>query len=198
MYLDPLSDAWGGVKAERVSLLPTPLGLQPTEYVRNAWANRPYGQVSEMEVRSLHDGEMWAIKLTWSAGEHRPEGEFPDSAAVAFPARGKPILALMGAEDAPIHILRWSDGKADVRSVTATGIGSSRPGPEVKCLARAARTGESLQLVIARALGSGGGVAALRPGKESAIGFAVWRGANQERAGVKAFSNDWTSLVLDA
>jgi DMSO reductase family type II enzyme heme b subunit len=196
-YLDPSSAAWDGIKLEHIPLSPTPVGLQPTEYVRNAWSSRPYGQVSELQVRSAHDGETWAISLVWRAGRD-PVGEFQDSVAVAFPVRGQPLLATMGAADAPIHILRWIDGAAEVRSVTATGIGTSQSGPAIKSSARAVRTGETLQVVITRALGTGNDVAALAPGKKARVGFAVWRGANHERGGIKAFSIDWAALVLDA
>lgn len=196
-YLDPSSTAWDGIKVEHIPLSPTPVGLQPTEYIRNAWSSRPYGQVPLLDVSTVHDGELLALRLKWESGQ-KQDSEFPDSAAVAFPVRGKPTLALMGAKDAPIHILHWSDGKDGVRSVLATGIGSSGPGPEVRRSAKAARKDGTLQVVITRALGSGSGVAALVPGKKIGVGFALWNGGNQERAGIKAFSIDWTELVLDA
>ena len=54
------------------------------------------------------------------------------------------------------------------------------------------------QVVFTRVLGHGAGVAPLLAGKKTGIGFALWRGANDERAGIKAFSIDWTELALDA
>jgi DMSO reductase family type II enzyme heme b subunit len=52
--------------------------------------------------------------------------------------------------------------------------------------------------VISRPLGIGKDIAPLAAGKKTGIGFAVWRGANDERAGIKAFSIDWVELTLDA
>ena len=41
-------------------------------------------------------------------------------------------------------------------------------------------------------------MAPLAAGKSTGIGFAVWRGSNDERAGIKAFSIDWAELALEA
>ena len=37
----------------------------------------------------------------------------------------------------------------------------------------------------------------LAAGKKTGVGFALWRGANDERAGIKAFSIDWAELELE-
>jgi hypothetical protein len=47
-------------------------------------------------------------------------------------------------------------------------------------------------------LGLGDDVAPLVAGEKTGIGFALWEGANEERAGIKAFSVDWLDLTLDA
>jgi DMSO reductase family type II enzyme heme b subunit len=104
----------------------------------------------------------------------------------------------MGAPDAPIHILRWQANKEGLRSILATGIGQSQPGPSLKTGAQAKAEGDAWSVVITRALGHGGEVAPLAAGKKTGIGFALWRGGNDERAGIKAFSIDWADLALDA
>jgi DMSO reductase family type II enzyme heme b subunit len=196
-YLNPTSSSWKKIKVEEVSLIPTPLPMQPTEYIRKSWEGRAYGKATSMQVASVHDGHMWAIRASWKGVS--PAGrDFPDALAVALPVHGKPMLALMGAPDAPIHILRWAANKEGARSMLATGIGQSQPGAEIKCNAQAKSDGDIWSVVISRAMGVGKDVAPLAAGQQTGIGFALWSGGNDERAGIKAFSIDWAKLALDA
>lgn len=176
--------------------MPAPLPMQPTEYVRRSWEGRPYGQTTALEAASVHDGRSWAVRVGWetSAAEST---DFPDAMAVALPVREGAPLILMGSADAPIHILRWQADRQGVRSVLATGIGRSAPGPAVESTAQAEADRHRWQVVVTRALGGGGDVARIEAGKSTRIGFALWRGANGERAGIKAFSIDWTELALE-
>jgi DMSO reductase family type II enzyme heme b subunit len=48
-----------------------------------------------------------------------------------------------------------------------------------------------------RTLAGGAEAATLTPGQATQIGFAVWNGSNDERAGLKAVSEDWIPLTLD-
>lgn len=196
-YLAPDSSAWEAQLTASIPLAPTPLGMQPTAYVRNAWAGRPYGASDGLEVASVHDGLTWALRACW-IGSGTGVTDFPDALAVALPVRKDAVLALMGADEAPIHYLRWSSNRPGVLSLLATGIGSSRPGPVLHCAANAVAEGTVWRVVIARELGSGSGAAPLSPGASTGVGFALWQGANEERAGTKAFSIDWTELALEA
>lgn len=196
-YLAPGSAHWVRVPKAQVDMMPTPLQMQPTPYIRNSWANKEYGQTSKLEVASVHDGDMWALRATWQ-GSGPGTTDFPDALAIALPVRDHPVLALMGSKEAPIHYLRWQANKEGALSLLATGIGQSQPGPELKRAAQAVADGATWHVVIARALGTGKDIAPLAPGKKTAVGFALWRGANDERAGLKAFSIDWNALELDA
>lgn len=187
---------WGSLTLETVPLMATPLAMQPTEYIRRSWEGRTWGTTPELSAASVHDGDTWLLRLQWS-GVSPAGGDFPDGLAVALPVSGEPVLALMGAQDALIHYLRWTAGKPGLRSIVAGGIGQSRPGPELPCFAEARADGERWHLLLGRAMGSGGGRAALVAGQPTRIGFAVWHGANEERAGIKAFSIDWIELQLD-
>ena len=53
-------------------------------------------------------------------------------------------------------------------------------------------------VVLQRNLAGSGEAANLAPGVQTKIGFAVWDGGNQERAGIKAVSADWTEFELEA
>lgn len=196
-YLAPTGKGWGQIAGADIRLMPTPLSMQPTEYIQKSWENRPYGGVKSLRVASVHDGETWAIRATWQGVS--PAGkDFPDALAVALPVSGKPALITMGGDGAPVQFLRWAANKEKPMSIVATGIGSSRPGAKIKSSAQGEATGDTWNVVITRALGFGKEVAPLVAGKKTQIGFAVWLGANDERAGIKAFSIDWAELALDA
>jgi steroid C-25 hydroxylase gamma subunit len=196
-YLRPDAGVWSQVEQEDLPLIPAPLAMQPTEYIRKSWAERKYGEVKAVQVASVHDGHTWAVRASW-IGVAPAGKDFADALAVALPVSGKPALALMGTPDAPIHILHWAANQDSARSVLATGIGQSRPGPEIKCGAQAKADGDVWSVVVTRPLGAGKDLAPLTAGSQTGIGFAVWRGGNDERAGIKAFSIDWSELVLDA
>lgn len=195
-FLDPESSAWSRIEGQQISLMPTPLGMQPTEYIRRSWQDKPYGQVTALQTASVHDGHTWAIHASWNGVS--PAGtDFSDALAVALPISGNPVLITMGGADAPIHFLRWAARKPTVHSVIATGIGQSRPGPNLKYSVREHADGDRWQVVIARPLGTGKDIAPLAAGTKTGVGFAVWLGRNDERAGIKAVSPNWTELVLD-
>jgi len=197
-FLAADSPYWARVGMTAVTMMPTPLAMQPTAYIRNSWAGREYGQEASLEVQSVHDGKTWCLRSTWTASHPgKVTTNFPDALAIALPVRNSPVLALMGAVDAPIHYLRWSSDKKGVLSLLATGIGLSAPGPELKRDAQVATAGSLRHVVIARAMGAGDDVAPLFAGKRTGIGFALWQGVNDERAGIKAFSVDWMELALD-
>lgn len=195
-YRNPLAAEWGRETVEQVKMAATPMAMQPTAYIRNSRANMPHGQVSELQVASVHDGETLALALSWE-GVAPPGRDFPDAVAVTFPVRGNPILMLMGSKNDPMHILQWKAGKG-VRSLLANGIGLSDKGPELKIASRAEEDGKRWRVVITRVLGQGGNVAPVVPGHETKIGFAVWSGINDERAGLKSFSLDWIPFAVDA
>lgn len=193
-FLLPDSGEWNNVKAVEVPLIPTPQPMQPTEYIRVKWENKPYGQTPNVAVKAVHDNQKAAFHLTWFSGSRHPK----DAAAIALPVRGEPILVMMGAKDAPIHFLHWMAGQEQVRSTFSQGIGTTSPGEDVLPEGQAVWKDGYWHLVITRALGGKENVAPLYAGKTTKIGFAIWNGANDERAGLKAFSIDWKTLALEA
>ena len=135
-YISPVSPYWARVGTAKIPMMPTPLGLQPTEYIRVSSDTRPYGQTPSLDVASVHDGEIWAVRASWKGSEPGTY-DFPDALAVALPVRNNPVMVTMGGEDAPVHILHWAASKERVMSVLATGLGTSEPGPNLKCTAQA-------------------------------------------------------------
>lgn len=193
-YRQADAPGWLSVATEQIRLVPTPIGLQPTDHIRVNWQNQPYGRVGKILVAIIHDGNDAAIRLQWRSEQKHPK----DAVAVALPVRGRPALATMGAEHAPVHFLHWIAGQGGLRSVVATGIGTTREGPRFKTSVASSWEKGEWRVVVVRPLGSGGGIAPLFADAKTGIGFAVWEGANDERAGIKAFSIDWQELTFAA
>lgn len=198
-FADPAAPRWSGVEAMDIEMVPAPLGLQPTEYIQVSWEDRPYGLLELASVRAVHDGSAIAVQLSWAdAQPSTGAGEgFPDGAALAFPVRGEPELMQMGSPEAPMQFVQWQASKKQARSVLAKGIGSTVPGAPVAETASGAWSGGRWTVVFTRSLTGAGESANLVPGGTTQIGIALWNGTNEERAGIKAVSADWTAFALD-
>jgi len=203
--LDPDAAVWRKARAEQLKLVETPLGLQPTDAIRTKWANRKYGQVGSVSVSALHDGQVLALRLEWAEANRSAEltdtTVFPDAAAVAFPLADGAPLVTMGAPGSAINAWYWRADESEYgRDVVAEGIGTSRTVDQQLVRTNAKYEGGHWKVVMARPLrvDSNEPLVQLAAGEPTLIGVAVWEGANGERAGIKAFSGDWTDLTLDA
>ncbi|MBW2228898.1 MAG: hypothetical protein JRG92_15735 [Deltaproteobacteria bacterium] len=201
--LDPGGAAWRGARSERIALMGTPVGLQPTEAIRAKWIDKKIGAIGAVSVAALHDGTRLAFRLEWEdTSESREISDttaFPDAAAVALPsAEGSPIMT-MGAVGAAVNAWYWrADEEGQGRQVVAEGLGTSR-GVEGKLVHAQGLWKEGRwSVVISRDLeiATDEPVAQLTPGQRTGFGVTVWEGSGGERAGIKAFSGDWIELVL--
>ena len=198
LYMDATSSYWNDGVFTAINMMPTPIGMQPNDYIINKWEDKPYGHLDRIGVMSVHDGEHIIFALQW-VDEESTLGEdegFPDGVVVAFPVRGEPHIFSMGSEDEPIHGLHWRARFNEIRSVVATGIGSSVDGPEMKLSVKTAWKDSVWRVVMSRELKTPEGAAPLAPGADTQIGFAVWNGANEERGGIKAVSPEWVELNI--
>jgi len=200
--LDPGADPWRKAAPERLVLIGTPIGLQPTAAVRNAWAKRRIGAVGRVDVSALHNGEVLAFRLDWSdASENRELTDtnvFPDAAAVAFPVRPGAPLVTMGAPGMPVNAWYWrADNDTQGRQVLAEGIGTSRTPDLQRVRTHGVWKGGRWSVVIARPLRvEGPEFVQLAPGGATEFAVAVWEGSNSERGGIKSFSGGWRELRL--
>lgn len=191
---------WQTVPSEAVELVPAPLEMQPNGFIQAQYRNHEYGKTPMIEAQSVHDGANVAVRLRWPAEKPFNGGRegFPDGAAIAFPVKGEPALWTMGTEDEPVQFIQWRALKNEVRSVVAWGIGSSLPGTGVGEAVTAGWSQGHWTIVMLRTLAGGPEAATLEPGASTRIGFAVWNGSNDERAGLKAVAIDWIPFDLDA
>lgn len=201
--LDPEADPWRKAAPERLALIGTPVGLQPTAAVRNSWASRRIGAVDRVEVSALHNGEVLAFRLAWrDASENRELDDtnvFPDAAAVVFPVRPGAPLVTMGAPGMPVNAWYWrADSDTEGRQVLAEGIGSSRTPDLQRVRTHGLWKGGRWEVVIARPLRVEGSepFVQLAPGGATEFAVAVWEGSSGERGGIKSFSGGWRQLRL--
>jgi DMSO reductase family type II enzyme heme b subunit len=203
--LDPGNQAWGQAPASTVVLSPTPLEMQPTEYVRVSWTGRPYGNAASIQARSLHNGDQIFFRLVWQDDSEDAKiadiNQFVDAAAVLFPIASDAPLIGMGSKGKPVNAWLWRADWEQPKNVAAEGMGSTQRRDDPALAANARHQRGRWDVIITRPLngkGSPAGTVALRPGTSTKIAFAVWQGANQERAGIKAFSPDWQELQIEA
>lgn len=203
--LDPAHAVWRRARASTVVLSPTPLDMQPTEYVRVSWRGRPYGTAAKLRVGALHNGKQIFFRLTWDdESVDRQIGDinqFVDAAAVMFPVNGDAPLFGMGTKGKPVNVWLWRADWERPKNVAAEGMGSTQRRDDAALASKAEHKRGAWQLVVGRSFSGKGapeGTVQLAPGATTKVAFAIWQGGNQERAGIKAFSPDWQELEIEA
>ncbi len=201
--LDPTGAEWASAREETLTLQPTPVGSQPSEYVVNAWKERPYGLTGELRVAAAHNGEALFFHLSWrddTRDDSMPDTDrFTDAAAVLVPVRGDAPLQAMGSPEQPVNAWYWRPDLEGPLSVSATGLGTTVRGGDGSLAAAASYADGGWQVVISYRFPSRAdeGLTALRPGRTTKAAFAVWQGSNQERAGIKAVTLEWQPLEIE-
>ena len=202
-FTDPEGEGWRGLDAERIRLMGTPVGMQPTGIIRAAWTGRPIGAVPEVSVAAVHDGSELCFHLSWpDPSETRELSDttaFPDAAAVALPSAPGAPLVTMGRPGAAVTAWYWrADEDGAGRHVVAEGLGTTRTVDRELVRASGIWKDGRWHVVLRRALrvATDEPVAQLEPGMRTGFGVAIWEGDHGERAGLKAFSGDWRELRL--
>lgn len=198
--LDPAAADWATVREETLALEPTPWASQPSEYARNAWKDRRYGQSGPLRVAAAHNDEALFFRLSWK-DETEDVGmsdndRFADACAILFPLKGDAPLTSMGSPEQPVYAWYWRPELEGPISVTATGLGTTVRQGDGSLSAAASYGDGGWQVVMSRPL-IVRGIIALRPGLKTKVGFAVWEGSNQERAGIKAVTLVWQPLEIE-
>ena len=201
--LDPESSLWQGGRGQRVRMMGTPSGMQPTAAIRASWPDSKIGAIRQVTVDAVHDGQHLGFRLEWKdENEDGALGDttsFPDAAAIILPAAKNAPIITMGAPGLPVNAWYWrADEDGSGRQVVAEGLGSTRTVDTQVVRGHGAWKDGRWRVVIARALSveTGEPVAQLRPGETTGFGVAVWEGSGGERAGIKSFSGDWIKLEL--
>ncbi|MBW2267131.1 MAG: hypothetical protein JRH16_01045 [Deltaproteobacteria bacterium] len=202
--LDPDAPIWSSHSPERVSMLGTPAGMQPSAAIQVAWKGRKIGAIERAEIKALHNGEELAFRLEWADASEDAElpdnDSFPDAAAILLPAaKGAPLMT-MGAPELPVNAWYWrADERESARHLVATGLGTSHTFDRTGVRGQGHWKSGRWRVVMARALRmeSDQPLAQLPPGAETGFGIAIWEGSSAERGGLKSFSGNWLPLQLE-
>ena len=201
--IDPAGSEWRSAPATRLSLDPAPLISQPSVYVQAKWQTIDYGAIGAVSVQALHNDSGIFFRLQWDdATENddiRDTDQFTDAAAVLFPVNEDAPLASMGSPQQPVNAWYWRPDLETPFSVISLGTGTTRRTVDPSLRGNGAHKGDAWAVVIGRALQSAGdGYVQLAAGHTAKVAFAVWQGANSERAGLKAVTLEWQPLKLEA
>jgi len=201
--LNPAAAQWEKVPSEEMQMGATPLHLQPSRYVRTAWAGKPVGAVRFLKVQAAHNGQDIVFRLEWpdptKNSDYGDGSVFPDAAGVLFPLNGDAPLQTMGSDQAPVNAWFWraSFPEGEAQNVIARGPGTVEKTEKSPVQARSSWRDGRWEVVFARPLTTEGSKGVrLIAGKPAQVAFAVWDGASQERAGLKSFSKEWRELVI--
>lgn len=189
--LNPAARQWGKAPEVPVALRGTEAHVQPSPYVRATWAGRRIGSVRSLLLRAAHNRENIFFRLQWSDPTYNPDhgdgSAFPDAAAVLFAADAEAPLARMGAPGKPIEGWYWRADRPEVgEALRFEGLATEEPQKSPPVVTAAAWERGSWTVVI------GAPVEAAA----SRVGFAIWDGGNQERAGLHSHSGAWLELQV--
>jgi DMSO reductase family type II enzyme heme b subunit len=202
--LDPGASAWKSSASEKVVMMGTPVGLQPTDAIRMQWLTKKVGMVEQVSVQAVHDGQNIAFRLEWSDPTENSEIQdttaFVDAAGVLLPSVPGAAAVTMGAPTMPVNAWYWRPDDEFGREVVAEGIGTTRPTNSGLVRGRGIWKSGRWSAVITRPMQvqSPEPVAQLSPGQVTGYAVAVWDGSNSERGGLKAFSGEFRELRLDS
>jgi DMSO reductase family type II enzyme heme b subunit len=199
---DPADTIWAFASPSLLEMAPTPIGFQPSMYVVAAWRDRSYGRLPELAVSALHTGSHLGLKLEWREEQPVREpadlNEFADAAAVLFAPHGPETpVETMGSPSQPVVAWYWRPQLAAPITSSATGSGTMARFPRASVQARGAWSNGTWSLSFVRPLAAEE-EPHLQAGSDHTLSFAIWRGANSERAGIKAFAKVWHELYIEA
>jgi DMSO reductase family type II enzyme heme b subunit len=202
--LNPQARTWGAAEIVVVRLEPTPISMQPSEYITSTYAQVLVEHVEKLEVKALHNGAELFFRLEWEDA-HRDidvsdPSTFADGAAILFPFGADAPLITMGSLDQPVNQWHWRADLQKPYNVTTAGLGTTYRTPQSFIEAGAVWENGRWALVFARLLQTSDpdNHVPFKIGQTIKAAFAVWQGSQKERAGLKSYSPTWTEFTLEA
>lgn len=193
------SSVWGGVDETAIDLMPSPVGMAETTSPFMALST-DHGKVEAAKVRIASNGQSLSIRLSWADPEADDApadlDEFPDGAAVMFPLIPGADALTMGGPGTPVNAWLWKADEPEPFDVVAEGYATSdrRAAGASGLKASASHEGGRWILVFQRPLEADGAFVSFKEEDKVGISFAIWEGANKERAGQKSVSGDFEPL----
>jgi len=164
-------------------------------------------RVDNVRVQAVYNDKEVAFRLVWDdTTESKPDAAseiFEDTVAVQFPVEipegAKRPYFLMGDEDNPVHLWKWSSERSGAIEINAKGLDQIQPqsdnGQQVK--AKLKYDDGQYRLVFKRSLSTPDKDLdiQLEPGKFIPMSFFAWDGSNKE-TGVRNSLSSWYFLLL--
>lgn len=202
--LNPRAAQWSKAPPEDLRMSGTPLHLQPSRYIRTVWAGKPIGAVRFLRVQAAHNSQSIFFRLEWADETRNVDygngSIFPDAAAVLLPLNGEAPLQRMGAPAAPINAWYWRANlpAESGQNLLFHGLAMEEETQGRYIQSRALWEDGRWHVVVARPLDArSGDTVSLQPHKAARVGFAVWEGSSQERAGLHSYSREWQELIIE-
>jgi len=174
---------------QTLTLVAAPTPMQPGGYVPVAYAGRdqPFTPSAAIEVERASGG--WSIRLSWSCPDPVRDAagdtdRFVDAAALSMPTSADAPWITMGAPGKAVEGVLWRANEEQLRRFRAEGLGSAAA-PSWTVEAEWAKGSWALQF----------GVQGGTPLDEHLLlAIAIWRGAANDRGGLKSVSPGWIEL----
>lgn len=176
-----------------VNLMAPPTAMQPGGYIAKAYADHDKPGTTRAEIEALSDGGVWTIALRWSAPQAVIDAtdnprQFIDGAALFAPTVKDAPWITMGSPEMPLEGVLWRADTAAPYRVQAQGLGSVQRLPAAdgwQVEANYANGNWNLLFWLP-------GFSALDNNRQ--LGFAIWQGAQAERAGLKSVTPSWLAV----
>ena len=197
------SSVWSDAKEHKLDMATTPLANQPSPYIKATRDEKELGKVTQISVKTLHNGKEIFFRLRWRSDERNLTigdlDTFPDGAALLFPMKDDvdcPIKE-MGTQESPTNSWYWrADFDNKPKNQISEGLSTSLYTDESAIFANSGWVNGEWIVVMGRSFEVPEEAIKLVAGGKKSIGVAAWEGAAGERGGVKAFSKEWRDLVL--
>ena len=177
----------------RIELIAAPPAIQPGGYVREAYADHTAARTPLLDVSVESRGAGWEIFLSWPCAEASQRTRhdvnlFADGAAILAPSQPGAPMITMGSDAAGVDGWLWMADREGSLRIHAQGLGTVERSPASSDVRVSAawidgQWGVKYELASWPSLD-----------KLSQIGFAVWQGADAERAGLKSVTPNWITL----
>jgi len=180
---------------KQLELMAAPIGMQPGGYIATAYAGRDRSPMTpHVELEVARPPGSWRLRLRWPCPTpiqdvSRDPSLFPDAAALFAPQHENSPWLTMGAPGSGVDGVLWRADAKRLHAIHAEGLGSMKREEAPQGWRFAAKHEKGfwqLQLTLPgwRTLDAAGRLA-----------VAIWRGAAQDRGGLKSVSAGWIEVV---
>lgn len=178
---------------QTLSLIAAPTGMQPGNYVKAAYADASTPATPSLDINVMASGGSWEIHTRWACAQPNSTvsgytDRFADALAILVPCAQEANWITMGSPEAPVEGILWRADRDGLIRIGAQGLGSVQRQPSPAGWRVKSEYSKGVYTLMW-----------LFPKWENLerfkrCGFAVWQGAQHQRAGLKSVSAGWVDL----